>query len=158
MLIKGIGYFCRISGKPHKTKYSDGEWSFDLSINETTKKELLMAGMKPSFIKNKGDQKGDFLTFRRKSTKADGSEGKPFDVRDHKNEPWDPKVLIGNGSTLNVVVSLNERTGQKGQGYLAPSAIAIQVWDLVPFERGPTFKNRDDGYEPPVKTGTQESW
>ena len=142
MIIKGIGYWAQIVGAPKPHKFYEGtakegvkRWSFDLSIDKETQKKLLEAGMRKTFLRNKGDERDTFLSFDRDDKKADGSEGKPYEIVDAQNQPWDQSKLIGNGSVLNVVVTLNERTF-RGEKYLRPGAIRIQVWEHVPYEGG----------------------
>lgn len=134
MLIQGKSYWTKILGHPVVNKFDDTkkQWSFDLAIDQETKTKLLDAGMRKSKVRNKNDERGDFISFVRDATRKDGSPGKPFEVVDHRGEPWNPKRMIGNGSTLNVVVQLNERS-YKGDKFLVPGAIKIQVWDLKEF-------------------------
>lgn len=152
MIIKGKGYWCKILGAPgwgYKKQHK--EWSMDLSIDAATKERLLAEGMGKQYIKNKGDEKGDFLTFRRRELKRDGSPGKPIEVVDKKGKAWDDKVLIGNGSIINVKMVLNEVDGQRET---KPGLIKVQVVELVPFE------GRDEDDELPVYSddGSVEKW
>jgi hypothetical protein len=154
MMISGKGYWCKVVGAPVPNKFKPDvpQWAFDLSIDEATEKELLGKGMSKSSLKNKGDDRGTFITFTRDAVKKDGTPGKPFSIVDNKKNPWDNR-LIGNGSELNVVVSLNERT-YLGKTFLKPSAVSIQVWTLVEYKSG-EFQVKDDTDE--QKTGT-DNW
>ena len=136
MLIKGQAFWCRVVGAPHDNKFTKSkQWSFDLSVDKETIQKLLEAGMRKTYIRNKADERGDFLSFQRDATKKDGTEGKPFKIVDAQNNPWPTDKLIGNGSTLNVIVTLNEREF-RGEKFLKPSAINLQVWDLVEYSKG----------------------
>lgn len=134
MLINGKAFYARILGNPHTTEYNtEGEWSFDLSVNEETAQKLLEAGMRKTFLKTH-PEKGTFVSFKRNAVKSDGTAGKPFVVLDNQNEPWPQDKLIGNGSELNVIVVMSERTdSKKKEKYLRPSAIKVQVWNHIPF-------------------------
>lgn len=148
MIIEGTATWAKIVGEPAPNKFNpkSRRWSFDFTPNAKGKEDLLKAGMKPSYLKNKGDKRGDFLQFTRDETKSDGTKGKPFIVIDSKKNLWPEDVKIGNGSTLRVKVSLNERSF-RGEKFLKPSALAIQVWDHVKYE-GDGFEvketNEDD--------------
>lgn len=143
--------YARVVGEPYTNKFdpSKKQWSFDLRVDKATQKQLLDAGMRKSFIRNK-DERGPFISFVRDATRRDGSEGKPFKIVDHRGEPWDQNVKIGNGSVVNVIVTLNERE-YNGQKFLKPGCISFQVWDLVPYE--PKAQS-DDGF--PVKEDAGE--
>lgn len=159
MMINGKGYWFKAAGKPRVNKYSNKEqWSFDLSITEDTQKSLLDKGMRKNYLRNKDDERGTFLTFVRDAVKQDGTDGKPFKIIDAHGNPWPEGKLVGNGSELNVVVTLNEREFNK-QKFLKPSAVAVQVWNLVEYESGkfPTKELSDEVIQDPAPTGT-ENW
>lgn len=144
MMLTGKAFYARITGAPHKNKFNPevDQWSFELSVDQENADKLLSAGMKPSYLRNKNDERGTFITFSRDAMKKDGTEGKPYTVVDSKKEPWDPSVKIGNGSVLNVITSLNERTF-RGEKFLKPGAIQIQVWEHSPYEGKTEFDVKD---------------
>lgn len=143
MLISGKIYWGKIIGAPRPNKFNPTvpQWSFDLSVDEDTAEKLLGAGMKKTYLRDKQDERGTFLTFTRDSIKKDGSAGKPFSVVDSAKNPWPDGKQLGNGTEVNVVVSLNERTF-RGEKFLKPSAVAVQVWDLVKYDSG-SFPTKD---------------
>lgn len=152
MVINGTGYYCKVLGKPangYKNQYK--EWSFDLAITDETRKALINAGMDSSFVKNKGDDRGDFITFKRREFRKDGTAAKPFEVVDRKQQPWDQTSLIGNGSKLNVKIALNEQPERKG---LKPGAIKIQIVEHVPYEG----RAGDDEDLPMYNDDGSENW
>lgn len=152
MVINGTAYYAKILGKPawgYKNQYK--EWSFDLAISDETRKGLIKAGMDASVIKNKGDDRGDFITFKRRELKKDGTAGKPFEVLDKKQQPWDQTKLIGNGSKLNVKIALNEQFERKG---LKPGAIRVQIVEHVPYEG----RAGDDEDLPMYNDEGEETW
>ena len=141
MLVRGKTYWCRILGQPgpgfDKTDRSQDRWSFDLALTPETKKEMIDLGLK-SRIKNKEDERGDFIQFQKRAITSKGNSAYPIKVVDHRNQPWDEKVLIGNGSTLNVSFDIIETSyGQKK--FLKPIVKAVQVWDLVPYSPKSAF-------------------
>lgn len=152
MLITGRSYWFKGVGsaKPNKFNPEVPQWSFDLSINQTEAEKLLAAGMKKTYLRDKQDERGVFLTFTRDSIKKDGSPGKPFRIVDSKNNPWPDGESIGNGSQLNVVLTLNERTF-RGEKFLKPSAIAIQVWDHIEYSSN-GFPEKDESEDEPKDT------
>lgn len=133
MLISGKAFWAKLSTpRPNKFKEGTRQWSFDLSVDEKTQQLLLDKGMRKNYLRDRQDERGVFLTFVRDETKKDGSAGKPFKVVDAHGEPWPDGKLIGNGSIFNVQVTLNE-VSFRGDKYLKPSAVSLQVWDLVEF-------------------------
>jgi hypothetical protein len=135
-LITGKAFWTKILGKP-VPKYEqpadaplkDREWTFDLSVDNATVKVLKDLGL-GSKIKNKQDDMGNYITFKRNATKNDeaNTPNNPIKVVDHHGKPWDSKVSIGNGSTLNV--RFNVYQGRKAN---KPVVLAVQVWDLVKY-------------------------
>jgi len=141
MLIQGKAKWAKIIGEPswgYENKFK--EWSIDVYVDENTVKKLKDEGLGPK-LKDKGN--GVYITFKRKELKADGTPNQPIRVVDHRGQPWDNRK-IGNGSTVNVNFAVNEyKPGQKNANILS-----LQVWDLVPFEKG----------EFPVKDDSEASW
>lgn len=139
MLIQGKAKWAKVTGAPvdgYEKKFK--EWSIDVYIDEATEAKLIDQGLKDK-IKNKGN--GPFITFKRKELKADGTPNQPIRVVDHKGEPWNPKVKIGNGSTVNVNYALNEFKPKQ----FAANILSLQVWDLVAYEGGEFPVKADDG-------------
>lgn len=143
LLIQGKAFYARIVGSPHANKFKEGinQWSFDLSVDEVEADKLLKAGMKKSYLRNKGDERGTFISFSRDATKADKSPGKPYHIVDAQNRDWDQNTLIGNGSVLNVAITLNERTF-RGDRFLKPGCVAVQIWTLVPYQNKSQFQSK----------------
>lgn len=152
-LIRGKAYWAKIVGKPtpgyDKSKL---EWSFDLSIDDETRKQLIKEGVGDR-IKNKGDERGDFITFKRPAKRQDGTDSKPIKVVDHHGNAWDRR-LIGNGSTLNVKFLINEYNAGP-RVIRKPAVLAVQVWDYVEYE-GKNNNNFEDDF--PVKDSGVEDW
>lgn len=156
-MINGKAYWFKANGAPKVNKFSQKpQWSFDLSVDEKTQTDLLEKGMRKNYLRNKGDERGTFLTFTRDSVKQDGTEGKPFKIVDAQGKDWPEGKLVGNGSELNVVVTLNEREFNK-QKFLKPSAVAIQVWTLVQYESG-KFPTKEASDEVVTEATGTEAW
>jgi len=152
MVIRGKAFWAKVLGQPgwgYKKQHK--EWSTDVAITPKDKERLLAEGMGKQYIKNKDDERGDFLTFRRRELKRDGTPGKPISVFDKRGQPWPQETLIGNGSAVNIKIALN---GVDGQKELKPGLIKMQVVELVEFE------GRDDDEDFPVydDDGNEEKW
>jgi hypothetical protein len=146
LLIKGIAYWARVTGEPTRNEqYPDNPraWSIDVTLDKETVAVLKEKGLFPK-IKNKGDDRGQFITFKRKEFKKDGvTRNQPIKIVDHHGNPWKSNVLIGNGSVVNV--SFNIYEDRRGQAN--PAILAIQVWDHVPYvaNNQDEFPVKDDG-------------
>lgn len=148
MIIRGKVKWAKIVGEPgwgYQNQHK--EWSVDVSIDEDTRAKLLAEGMGEQHIKNKRDDRGDFITLKRREKRADGTPATPIEIKDKYNRPWGGDK-IGNGSVLNLKLALNESRvpGQKG---LKPSLIKCQVWEHVPFEDGEDFEAAEPGTDEP---------
>ena len=126
MLIQGIAKWAKVVGEPawgYENKFK--EWSIDVYVDADTVKKLKAEGLGPK-LKDKGN--GEYITFKRKELKVDGSPNQPIRIVDHRGQPWDDRK-IGNGSTVNVNFLINEyKPGQKNA-----NIISLQVWDYVSF-------------------------
>lgn len=130
MLIRGKARWAKIVGEPvwgYEAKHK--EWSIDVYVDEETAHKLEVEGLKEK-IKDKGN--GQYLTFKRRELKMDGSPNTPIRVVDHHGEAWNPKTRIGNDSVVNVNFAINEY----GKGQKSANILSLQVWDLVEFSGG----------------------
>jgi hypothetical protein len=137
MLIRGKAKWAKVIGAPvwgYEEKHK--EWSIDVYLDDETVARLTAEGLK-SKIKDKGN--GQYITFKRRELKQDGTANQPIRVVDHHGEPWNPKVRIGNDSTVNVNFAINEY----GKGEKSANILSLQVWDLVPYE-GSEFPTKED--------------
>lgn len=129
MLIRGKAKWCKLVGDP-SWGYENAfrEWSTDVYVDEETVQRLTNEGLEAN-IKDKGN--GQYISFKRKELKADGSPNNPVRIVDHKGEPWNG-AKIGNGSVVNVNFAINEyKPGKK-----AVNILSLQVWDHVKYEGG----------------------
>lgn len=154
-MIKGQAYWCKITGKPRLNKFTErNQWSFDLAVDKHTVKLLDKMGLK-SKIRNNGDDRGDFITFKREEFKntKDGTKvpNQPIKIVDAQGKPWDGR-LIGNGSVLNVVFNVYETKTPKGPS-LGVAVLSVQVWDHKPYEPPSEFPVKEQHND-----GTAEDW
>lgn len=121
----------KVLGDPVPNYNRDGnEWTMDFTPDAEGKKllkELKIADK----IKNKGDERGDFIQLKQKETQANGKANFPITVVDARNRPWDPNVKIGNGSTVEVKFKVVPYPGKPTGVY--PQA--VRVLELIPYVR-----------------------
>ena len=127
-VIKGNAYWASIVS-PNTTFDSDGVWSVDVS--NLDKKNIEIAKNDGLEIKNKGDDRGDFVTVKRKVRRKDGGMNKAPEVKDAQKRTM-INTLIGNGSEVNVLYSTYEWEF-KGRSGVSADLRAIQVTNLVPY-------------------------
>ena len=127
-VIKGNAYWASIVS-PNTTFDSDGVWSID--VGNLDKKNIEVAKNDGLEIKNKGDDRGDFVTVKRKVRRKDGSMNKAPEVKDAQKRTM-INTLIGNGSEVNVLYSTYEWEF-KGRSGVSADLRAIQVTNLVPY-------------------------
>lgn len=132
-----------ISGKCHyasiiepNTKF-DPVWSIQVEVNDDNRSVIEGAGLP---INNKDDDRGDFVTIKRKVLRADGSQRSAPFVKDSQNNPWNGK-LIANGSTVNVKATPYE-WNYAGKSGVSADLAAVQVVDFIEYTRS------DQDFEP----------
>ena len=132
MMISGRAFWAKVLNAPVASDMYPEQgrsWSVDVSLDKTVKKQLTDIGLAHKF-KNKKDDRGDFISFRRKEFKSDGeTKNQPIKIVDSRGQDWDPKVFIGNGSEVNVRFN----TFEDRKKNLNPAILAIQVVKLVPY-------------------------
>tara|TARA_R110002050_G_scaffold19319_2_gene55632 strand:- start:637 stop:1104 length:468 start_codon:yes stop_codon:yes gene_type:complete len=142
-VITGKAYWASITS-PNTTFDADGVWTLD--VCNLDKKNIEMVKADGLTIKNKGDDRGDFVTVKRKVKRKDGNENVAPHVVDAQKRPL-INTLIGNGSLVNVLYSTYdwEFKGRKGT---SADLKSVQVTDLVPYDSGPQedFDVVKDGY------------
>ena len=85
-------------------------------------------------IANKGDDRGDFVTIKRKVERKDGTQRQGPIVKDSQNNNWDGK-LIANGSVVNVKAVPFEWT-YAGKSGISADLAAVQVVDFIEYTSG----------------------
>lgn len=119
--IKGKAYWASV----FKLNEMSKKYQIDIAnLSQADQEKLKSYGVK---IKNKGDDRGDFITC--KATKI-------WKVLDANGNAWSPEKSIGNGSDIEVVVSLYDHMLSNvhgtGTGY-----IEVKVNNLVEYKPEP---------------------
>ena len=148
--ISGTAYWAKVH-QPHYDQYNEqGIFSIDVTVDAKTKKQLQDLGLGPR-IKNKGDERNDFITIKRKYTRKDGTKNSAPRVVDSKRTPVSPDILIGNGSLVNVAFDTYDYDikGNKGVG---SSLKAVQVTKLVEYSPSENLDefSEESGYQAPT--------
>ena len=126
-----------LSGKAHWASIANPNttfepvYSIDLAIEGDELNKARQLGLT---IKNKGDDRGNFVTIKRKQYRKDGSENKRPDLVDsNKNNMGN--TLVGNGSDVNVLFKTFEweYAGKTGMG---TELQKVQVTNLIEYSMG----------------------
>ena len=141
-VISGIAYWAAITN-PNTTFDSDGVWSVDIcNLDEKSLATVKNDGL---ILKNKGDERGDFVTIKRKVMRKDGTERKAPIVKDSQNNMWDDK-LIANGSLVNVK-AIPYEWNYAGKSGVSADLAAVQVVDFIEYtDSKEDFAPVDGGY------------
>jgi|TARA_R100001530_G_C4320355_1_gene155533 hypothetical protein len=123
-----------LTGKCHyaciiepNTKF-DPVWSIQIEVDDDNRPTIEDAGLP---INNKGDDRNDFVTIKRKVMRKDGTSRRPPIVKDSQNNLWNDK-LIGNGSVVNVKAVPFE-WDYAGKTGVSADLAAVQVVDLIEY-------------------------
>jgi hypothetical protein len=131
MVISGKAYWASIA-TPNTTFDPDGVWTIDVgNLDKAAIDQLKNDGLT---VKNKGDDRGDFVTIKRKVRRKDGQMNRTPDLVDAKKRQMS-NTMIGNGSDVNVLYSTYdwEFKGRKGT---SADLKSIQVTNLIPYSSG----------------------
>ena len=137
-----------LSGKAHWASVANPNttfepvWSVDLAIEGDELNKARQLGLT---IKNKGDDRGDFVTIKRKVNRKDGTQNKAPTLVDANKNPMNG-TLIGNGSDINVLFKTYEweYAGKTGMG---AELQKVQVTNLIEYSDGSDdFDVVPDGY------------
>jgi hypothetical protein len=123
-VITGKAYWASVQ-QPNTT--FEPEWGIDILVDDNNREAIQADGLT---IKNKGDERGDFVHIRQRVKRRDGTENEAPTVVDAQKNPT--KKLIGNGSTVNVLYTpFNwEMNGKSGVSGILKK---VQVVDLVSY-------------------------
>ena len=130
MVIQGKAYWAAVKS-PNTTFDPDGMWTVDVcNLDEAN---LNIANKDSLIVKNKGDDRGDFVTIKRKVMRKDGQRNRQPELIDGQKKSLD--CMIGNGSLVNDLYSTYdwEYRGRKGT---SADLRTVQVLDLVPYKDG----------------------
>jgi hypothetical protein len=142
-VISGTAYWASITS-PNTTFDADGTWSIDVGNLDADNKAL--AEKDGLAIKNKGDDRGDFVSIKRNVKRKDGNLNSAPEVLDAQKRTM-MNTLVGNGSKVNVLYTTYEWK-YKGRSGVSADLKKIQVVDLVPYQgdSDDAFDVVPDGY------------
>ena len=128
-VIEGKAYWTAIIS-PNTTFDEDGVWSIDVCNLDAKNKKIAKAdGLD---VKNKCDDRGDFVTVKRKVRRVDGDKNKQPEVIDSDKKDMS-NTMIGNGSEVSVLYSTYE-WAFRGRSGVSADLRAVQVLELVPYD------------------------
>jgi ABC-type oligopeptide transport system substrate-binding subunit len=137
-----------ITGKCHYASITEPNtkfepvWSIQVEVNDDNRPIIEKAGLS---VANKGDDRGDFVTIKRKVLRKDGTQRQGPVVKDSQNNNWDGK-LIANGSTVNVKAVPFEWS-YAGKSGVSADLAAVQVVDFIEYSSaGEDFDVVEGGY------------
>jgi len=142
-IISGTAYWaCVVSPN---TTFDPHRWEINVcNLSDETKAMVEEDGLT---IKNKGDDRGDFVTIKRNLTRKDGGTNDAPKVVDADNSPMH-NTLIGNGSLVNVKYRPYAWSYGNRKGVSADLS-AVQVVDLVEYMATGDFEKVEGGYTSP---------
>jgi len=144
-IVSGTAYWASIVS-PNTTFDDDGVWEINVCNLDKDAVTVLQENGLP--VKNKGDEKGDYVLVKRKVRRKDGGVNRPPKVVDSNNTVMHD-TLIGNGSLVNVKYRPYDWTFGNKQG-VAADLVAIQVVDLVEYStNSEEFEDVTGGYQTP---------
>ena len=142
-VISGTAYWASVIS-PNTKFDADGVWTIDVgNLDDLNKKKAQKDGLT---IKNKGDEKDDFVTIKRKVRNAKGNLNRqPNEVDDNKT--LITETMVGNGSKVNVLYEPFE-WNFGGKTGVSADLRAVQVTELVPYttEEDDAFDVVPDGF------------
>lgn len=142
--LTGIAAWAKVIGEPVENYREDGnEWTIDVTPNQKGIELLRRVGLGEK-LRNKDDDRDDFITFRRNELKKDGTPNNTIEIVDEAGEPWDisigedgyPVRPIGNGSTVKIKFSVFEMPAKgKFKAIIKPVIYKITVVELKEFKK-----------------------
>jgi len=117
-VIEGTAYWSKLN---QKDEYSN-KYQMDIgNLSEETKELLKENGVK---LKNKDDDRGEFITARSKFT---------VQVMDSDKKPFDNETLIGNGSIVKARIAFNKTHPMVEKFGTSLYLNKVQITDLVKY-------------------------
>jgi hypothetical protein len=126
-IVSGKVYWASIQAP--NTTY-EPEWGLDMLVDDNNRKAFEADGVD---IKNKGDERGDFVHIRQKVSRRDGTQNDAPVVMDGQKKPF--KELVGNGSIANVQYTPFEWS-MNGKAGVSPILKRVQIVEHVPYAGG----------------------
>jgi hypothetical protein len=103
-------------------------WSIQVEVDDDNRSVIESAGLP---IANKGDDRGDFVTIKRKVMRKDGTQRAAPIVKDSQNNLWNGK-LVANGSKVNVK-AIPYEWSYAGKSGISADLAAVQVVDFIEY-------------------------
>tara|TARA_R110000765_G_scaffold216623_2_gene321229 strand:- start:305 stop:754 length:450 start_codon:yes stop_codon:yes gene_type:complete len=138
-IISGKAYWAAITS-PNTT--FEPKWQIDITLDAAAKAKVEADGLT---IRNKGDDRGDFVSLKRNVTRASGQENQQPTLKDRSNRTMD-NVMIGNGSDVNVKYRPYD-TNWKGKAGKNADLQEIQVVNLISYGDSEDFDVLDEAEE-----------
>lgn len=131
----GTVYWEKLRGEPQPSyDEAKNEWSIDITPDARGGDLLKRIGLAGK-LRNKDDDRGDFITFRRPELKKDGTANGHVEIVDEAGEPWPEDVLIGNGSQVKVKFGVLDLPAKgKFKAFIKPILYKVTVTKLVEFK------------------------
>ena len=142
-VISGASYWASVIS-PNTKFDADGIWTIDVgNLDDLNKKKAQKDGLT---VKNKGDEKEDFVTIKRKVRNNKGNLNRQPNVVD-ATKRLITETMIGNGSKVNVLYEPFE-WNFGGKTGVSADLRAVQVTELVPYttEEDDAFDVVPDGF------------
>tara|TARA_R100000664_G_scaffold17170_4_gene26063 strand:+ start:2304 stop:2759 length:456 start_codon:yes stop_codon:yes gene_type:complete len=139
-VIQGEAFWAHVIN-PNTKWNPEGEWSIEIGNLDKINKSIAEAdGLT---IKNKNDERGDFVTLKQYARTKEGT-ARPMRVEDAKRNPFPADQLIGNGSKVNASYYPKPYTQYGGgvKGYLQ----GVQVINLIKYNND-DFQVVPEGYD-----------
>lgn len=109
------------------------EWSVEIgNLSKETKVALKKEGLL-GLVKNKMDEREDFISFRLATEKRDGTPNEAPRILDEAEKVWDWNVRGKIGNESSVAVKFNVWKNP-GNGKASAFLVALKVLDHVPYE------------------------
>lgn len=138
--VRGTLHWAKVIGDPVDNYNKDGkEWVSDLALDKDGVKQLKgikLNGKNVFNIKDKDDERGEFITFKQKyrtwTDKTTGEEkhSEPIKIMDAAGKKWDGSK-IGNGTAADVKLKIVDYGKSMYPGVYP---MAIRILEHVPYE------------------------
>lgn len=142
--LTGKAYWVKVIGDPVENFREDGnEWTIDVAPNQKGIDLLKRVGLEKN-LRDKDDDRGEFITFRRNELKKNGEPNSPIEVVDAEGNPWDttigedgyPVKPIGNESLVKIKFSVFHMPAKgKFKEVIKPVIYKITVLELVEYKK-----------------------
>ena len=131
-IFSGTAYWAKLETPQNNFDPTKLQWSIDIgNLDDENKKIAQDFRM---ILKNKGDDRGDFVTIKRPSKRYNGQPNQKPNLVDAKMQDMSG-TLIGNGSKVNASFTTFDYKNGPAAGKKGFDLQGIQVVELVKFDR-----------------------